>query len=313
MSLRPGIIHIDHVNLNIPSHEPTISFYHKVLGFKLDPRRAHNYLGKKEKGTVWMNAGASQFHFPYGPEAQILRGEIGISYRTRNDINEVLKNMRKYGHADRIVDSEHPVTILDPNGNTLKLYIDRPPTSQRYCHPVVEGELSYKSGAVGIRYVEYFVPPSSISGLADFYDSVFGCDVSITGNDNDNNGVLVVVAGGADLDGGGQVEQRLVFREKDGIAQYDGHHMSVFVGNGWPGFNAVFNECLKRNIVFVNDRFSDKVMSLPQAEEAMQFRIKDLNGLYELEHEIRCEEHDAYTFGDEDYDEKTKKVDRGRQ
>lgn len=86
---------LEHINLNVPNHDYILDFYNKVLGFGLDPRRAQNVV--KGSGTVWMNCGASQFHLPFGEEAQVIPGSIGLWYDSLDGLRERLD---QYNHID---------------------------------------------------------------------------------------------------------------------------------------------------------------------------------------------------------------------
>jgi len=66
-----------------------------VLGCGLDPRRAQNVV--KGSGTVWANCGASQFHLPYGQEAQVIPGSIGLWY---DSLDSLKQRLAKYDNED---------------------------------------------------------------------------------------------------------------------------------------------------------------------------------------------------------------------
>ena len=59
-----GLLHLEHVNVAIPTHGPARRLYYDILGFRPDVRRAQN-LGKGS-GTIWANMGTSQIHMPEG-------------------------------------------------------------------------------------------------------------------------------------------------------------------------------------------------------------------------------------------------------
>lgn len=119
---------LEHVNLNIPNHDH-IDFYLKILGFGLDPRRASNV--NEGSGTVWCNAGASQFHLPYGTTAQVIPGSIGLWYETLDPLKDRLATFKDdidNGKSDRpfaqySIESEgeecESVRIMDNYGNVF--------------------------------------------------------------------------------------------------------------------------------------------------------------------------------------------------
>ena len=67
-----AIIMADHLNLNHAqgTHPALLTFYRDVLGMVPDPRKAENI--EKGEGTVWMNAGATQFHLSEGKPIVVL-------------------------------------------------------------------------------------------------------------------------------------------------------------------------------------------------------------------------------------------------
>lgn len=104
---------LEHINLNVPNHDYILGFYIKVLGFGLDPRRAQNVV--KESGTVWMNCGASQFHLPFGEEAQVIPGSIGLWYDCLDGLKERLE---QYNHCDMDKRPFSEYTILASNDDS---------------------------------------------------------------------------------------------------------------------------------------------------------------------------------------------------
>ncbi len=90
---RSTLLLLEHINLNIPHQEPSLSTYVQLLGLGLDPRRAPNVVAKK--GTMWTNAGPCQFHLPYGPEAQCIPGHVGLRYDTLEPLKQRLSTWQQ--------------------------------------------------------------------------------------------------------------------------------------------------------------------------------------------------------------------------
>lgn len=76
-----SLVLLEHINLNVPSHEYILPFYYHILGCGMDPRKAENLQPGSKKKTLWANCGASQVHLPYGDIAQRIPGEIGLWIR----------------------------------------------------------------------------------------------------------------------------------------------------------------------------------------------------------------------------------------
>jgi hypothetical protein len=74
-------IHLEHVNVNIPSQHQAMLFYVAGLGLTRDP-----YLMVSDD-NMWVNVGRSQFHLPSG-KATVLRGHTGLVISGRQALLE---------------------------------------------------------------------------------------------------------------------------------------------------------------------------------------------------------------------------------
>lgn len=216
---------LEHVNLNVPNHDSILPFYFSILGMGLDPRRAANIV--KGSGTVWANCGASQFHLPFGEEAQVIPGSIGLVYPTLTPLKERLESMSTASSDD---DNSQPFSSwsvgTDMNGKEHIRIVDRY-GNIFYCRPnegeeikqenddkmdlftnakqplvfTTEEDLNQFSIAAetyglpheqapecqGIRYVEFCIPPQTASRIAEFYECVFDTPTTVFGCDDDND------------------------------------------------------------------------------------------------------------------------------
>mmetsp|Transcript_5345 Transcript_5345/g.10196 ORF Transcript_5345/g.10196 Transcript_5345/m.10196 type:complete len:486 (-) Transcript_5345:1184-2641(-) len=360
---------LEHINLNVPNHDYILDFYVKVLGFGLDPRRAQNVV--KGSGTVWMNCGASQFHLPFGEEAQVIPGSIGLWYDSLDGLKERLEKynqnddemdkrpfseytiLRSNGHGDGNDDASDIVTairIVDRYGNVFYCRDKKDPivvkVSENYEHipeimriatqPVVTNylpqdiaeytnvaeqyglkqinhELSTLSTSTdtvtdtaattdckGISYVEFLVPRNTADKISEFYNCVFDATTTVYHDASTGNDVAIAAFGSIDAKTG-KSSQSLLFRETDQeIPPYDGHHIALYVGNNQADFEQAFKNAEEAQVVWVNPRFSDKATNLNTAKKWKQFRFKNIIDLetgkmiFELEHEVRSIEHEAW-------------------
>ena len=153
----------------------------------------------------------------------------------------------------------------------------------------------------GIDYVEFFVPVGTAETIALFYEKVFEATTTVLTVDASSSQKITIVAFG-NISPEGRADQSLIFRETESsnIPEYDGHHLSLYVGQDAKNFDYAFQNCLTADVVLVNPRFKDKVTTLPQARMEKQFRFKDIIDLntrevvFELEHEVRSVEHEAF-------------------
>ena len=292
----PGITFLEHVNINIAPHpypHPDLVFYNSLLDLPLDVRKSMNLKVAGSK-TIWANVGSSQLHLPTGPEGQKTRGPIGLRCLDLEALS------RKTG-VD-IVDNT--VTLTSPSGQVLEVRQCREGQEEMLTwrgdmwkaksnllksEDKVHGKSEEDKNLVGIDYVEMSVPVGSAGKILSFYENIFKSKTHMV-----SDGVGVVAIGGVAEDG--RCCQSLVFRESESVDDYDGHHVALYIGGDMEGFRTVFDQCKSRGLVWVNERFSDKVLDWESAVKAQQFRINSIvdeegNLLYKLEHEIRSVEH----------------------
>lgn len=332
---------LEHINLNVPNHEYILDFYVGLLGMGLDPRRAQNVA--KGEGTIWCNCGSSQFHLPFGEEAQTIPGSIGLQYDTLEPLKARLAQYDAPGNQDHpkpfstysIEKQEQgngeSVKIQDWYGNvfycraTQKVpttFDEKDSASSEITHiaqqPVLKrsketaelyGTLtSEKYGLTqdtteckGISYVEFYTPKNIVTRIAEFYECVFDATTNVITDPKTNEKVAIIAFGNIDPETG-QSSQTLLFRETDDVdlPKYDGHHIALYVGDNAADFEQAFKNVVDAGVLWINPRFSDKVMNLNTAKKWKQFRFKDIVDLetgktiFELEHECRSREHEAW-------------------
>ncbi|GMH97252.1 hypothetical protein TrVE_jg6325 [Triparma verrucosa] len=306
----PGIVLLEHVNINVPVDSPSLPFYtsEEGLNLPLDTRKSFNIpvFGQK---TLWVNAGASQIHLPTGPTGQHFRGRIGLltdgpitSYlpnaiSSTPDPNPscVLKSPEGQEFHIRPA-TESKIDLLTYRGTFWSADQNLTPTGTETTPPPLSTTYgkdppSPSTGSIiGLDYVRSSVPPSTVPSILNFYSHLFGSTVS-----SPTPGTGIISIGG--ITPSGSPIQSLIYTEDSSTTPYDGHHLAVYVGGGIPGFREVFKRAKELGVVWVNPRFSDKAMEIEEAMECMQFRFKDIvdveskEVLFEMEHEVRCSEH----------------------
>jgi len=338
VSGRSKLTLLEHVNLNVPNHDYIIEFYLGVLGMGLDPRTAGNVV--KGEGMVWANCGASQFHLVYGEEPQVIPGSIGLWYHDLAGLKERLRRYddtdsdsdgtgRPFDSytigIDGGTDKEH-VRILDQYGNVFYCRQSSPSpnadsnelirtirqplltkqdvqkdTSYRSSTPLLQHAMespTTRTDCGGIAYVEFDIPRGTAESIAEFYECAFDAPTNVLSTPD----AAIAIVGFGSVDAGtGRASQSLVFRESDGVVPvYDGHHVAMYVGEGREDYERVFGSCMDAGVVWVNPRFSDRVVDLTGAKKLRQFRFKDVLDLetgkriFELEHEVRSVHHGSW-------------------
>jgi hypothetical protein len=244
-----NIVGLEHVNLLIPDQGLATLFYISGLGLTRDP-----YL-MTSVDNMWVNVGKSQFHLPTG-KAQKLRGRVALVIPDRELMVKRLENMRKPLEGTQFSFKEHNdhVTATCPWGNEFVVY---------------EPNKRFAGMVLGMPYVEFDVPKKAAKGIADFYGKVMGTIASV------KDGAAHVSVG---------YGQELVFRETDKkLADYDGHHIQVYVAN----FSKPHKALVERKI-------------LTEESNQYQYRFNDIvdpatgKKLFEIEHEIRSITHPLY-------------------
>jgi len=244
-----NVVGLEHVNLLVPDQGLATLFYVSGLGLTRDP-----YL-MTSVDNMWINVGRSQFHLPTG-RAQKLRGRTALVIPDRELMVKRLENMKKPLGDTQFSFIEHNdyVAATCPWGNEFVVY---------------EPSGNFAGMKLGMPYVEFDVPGGAAKGIADFYKKVLGSMAAV------KDGAAHVSVG---------YGQELVFRETGKAqADYDGHHIQVYVAN----FSKPHKALVDRKI-------------LTEESNQYQYRFNDIvdpatgKKLFEIEHEIRSITHPLY-------------------
>ncbi len=248
-----NIVALEHVNLQVPDQLLATQFYVSGLGLTRDPFMMTG------TDNMWVNVGRSQFHLPTG-RAQRLRGEVGLVVPDLDALQARLERLRAplAATAFGFAAAEGFVEARCPWGNRI------------VCHaPAPE----HGRVTLGMPRVVLDVPPGTAQGIAAFYREVIGAPASAG---HEGGAACARVPAGPD--------QWLVFRETDApVADYDGHHIQVYVAN----FSGPHRRLLERGLV-------------SEESNQHQYRFKDIvdpaSGtlLTTLEHEVRSMRHPMY-------------------
>ena len=311
---------LEHVNLNVPSHEYILPFYYDILGLGMDPRKAANLrYHETGKQTLWANCGASQFHLPHGHVAQTIPGHIGLQYPNEASLRDLEQRLQAipaaYESYEKRLDTRTGkdfLCIVDKYGNEFHCRIGPSRVDASWQQPLIGtspldvsqwGKDTVQrfgresSACVGISHVEFACPPGTAAKIALFYDSVFDATTSVV---QDTTGPVAIIGFGK-ITAQGLADQALLFREtNESIPPYDGHHVAMYVGQSSEDFEQAYKNAELAGVVWINPRFSDKVDTLEGAKKENQFRLKDIvdmdtgKKIFELEHEIRSVAHESW-------------------
>jgi len=248
-----NIIALEHVNVQISDQALATLFYVVGLGGTRDP-----YLNVG-LNNMWVNFGEQQFHLPTRTP-QVIDGHIGLVLPDLDQLERRLRSVSEALQGTRFSfrrETDH-IMVTCPWGNRFRCVTSRP---------------EFGDMALGMPYVEFFVPPEKAAGILRFYETVFGAPTAL---ENDEQGRFGRVKIGR--------QQALLFRESDrAIAPYDGHHVAVYVAN----FSGPYAYLKSRGAITEDVRNH-------------QFRFKEIidpaggAGKFLLEHEVRSLRHPMY-------------------
>lgn len=244
-----NIQNMEHFNLTVPDQELAALFYVTGLGFTRDP-----YM---DFGTfnMWINAGEQQFHLPKNT-AQKFRGTIGVIVPDLEALARRLKGVERWmsGTEYSWQEAEDCIDVTCPWGNAIRVH-----------SPCEETGMT-----LGIRYGDMQVPVDSSDGIVKFYQQIFDTPAKKI---EDNTGTYAQVSIG--------YNQVFRFRETDDeIAEYDGHHIAIYVAN----FSKPHQMLVKHNLI-------------SEESDQHQYRFQSIidpdsgESITEIEHEVRSLHH----------------------
>jgi catechol-2,3-dioxygenase len=247
-----NIMLLEHVNVQVDDQSTATLFYLVGLGFTRDP---HMMVGLE---NMWVNLGEQQFHLPTGTP-NVLRGHVGIVTPSLDALAQRLESVaaRLEGTQFSWSRKKDHIEATSPWGNVYKVYEPAPEHG-----PIM----------TGMPYVEFTVPTGTADGIAAFYREIIGCAATVT----------KAKAGRAAEVEIGQY-QRLIFRESKEVADYDGHHIAVYVSN----FSRPYELLKERGLITEEPRNH-------------QYRFVDIidpktgEKLFQIEHEVRGLKHAMY-------------------
>ncbi len=247
-----NIMLLEHVNVQVDDQSIATLFYLVGLGFTRDP---HMMVGLE---NMWVNLGEQQFHLPTGAP-NVLRGHVGLVTPSLDALAQRLESVapRLEGTQFSWSRKKDHIEATSPWGNVYKIYEPAPEHG-----PIM----------TGMPYVEFTVPVGTADGIAAFYREIIGCAATVTKGKAGRAAEVEI----------GQY-QRLIFRETKDVADYDGHHIAVYVAN----FSRPYELLKERGLITEEPRNH-------------QYRFVDIidpkkgEKLFQIEHEVRGLKHAMY-------------------
>ena len=244
-----NIQNMEHFNLTVPDQEMAALFYVSGLGFTRDPYMDFATF------NMWVNAGEQQFHLPKS-NAQKFRGTIGIVMPDLEDLKRRLIFVTRFMEGTEYAweENEGCIDVTCPWGNAIRVHQSNGDSDM----------------ALGISYGDMEVPEGTSDGIVKFYNDVFQTPAVKV---EDNTGTYAKVSMG--------YNQVFKFRETaEAIADYDGHHIAIYVTN----FSAPHQALVERELITEeSDQHQYRFQSIVDPDTGEQ--------LTEIEHEVRSLHH----------------------
>jgi catechol-2,3-dioxygenase len=324
-----GIVWLEHINLIVGDMATATKFYVDFLGMtserESNPKSNHFNLGQQQFHLAAIQKDGDDW-------PQRVTGSIGLCVpslvRIRERFDRAQSELR--GTLFSIMEEDTNImTVTCPWGNMIHLYdisiddkydgpssVSSPSSLKKGAVPTSQQKmvLFHEEGGVygphrmavrtnpGIRYVEIACEVGTIHSIADFYETLLGCQVTrrpITNNDTGSSNAYEVQSAIVSVGPGVHivfVEQATLSREC--IKQMNGVHICFYISH----FQRSYNELTKRNLIWTNPRFQhlDSCDTWEECASSRTFRFKNIvdiktgEKLLELEHETRPMLHGQY-------------------
>jgi len=287
---------LEHINLNLPRARAALAravFLARGLGFDEDPRP---HAWAKHERLLWADCGLQQLHLPLVEEGnaegdrapQALRGEVGLACASAADARAVRARLAALAEELALAppeDAEEAAAGGSGGGlSGADAFAFTCPFGTRYIvfvlgasprfigggddargHPAPEA-VARVPRPLGFAWLRLDVPRGAAPALADFWGATLGARVSL---DTAAGTVRVEAAEGGLADAAPAAAQHLLFRERDAVPAWDGHHLCLYLHD----FEGAFRRCEARGLLYDPGRFADRGGSWALASEYQQFRV----------------------------------------
>lgn len=165
-----GILHLDHVNFQVPEHDLATIFFINCLGLTRDPYR------RADETNMGINVGLQQFHLPRRGPTPPFPGVVGLVVPDFATIRARLGRFDGFSGTPYTADfGDVTAEITSPFGFRLRLH--------------TAGSVPFQR-PLGIPYVEIFVPPGTATAIAGFYGDVFRALTRIESIDGETAAII---------------------------------------------------------------------------------------------------------------------------
>uniref|UniRef100_A0A7S0RHK1 VOC domain-containing protein n=1 Tax=Pyramimonas obovata TaxID=1411642 RepID=A0A7S0RHK1_9CHLO len=284
-----NIVHLEHINLNVPDQTLAAIFYRRGLGLTIDDPKDRERSEEELSSTrqIWYNIGRQQFHIIKEPEAQVLAGRIHL-YTPK--LQALLSRLAAV--APRLAGTRFAFGQLIPSKEDLPSCFEVTcPWGNKFVvwgsNPVAGAQMD-----TGIACIEVRCARGAGAHIQAFYAEVLGARAHHRAEGRQGG----MFAGQAGCDVSVGPATLLAFCEhEDGPEEYTGWHVALYVVN----FSESFNATERRGLILNDHPYADKCNNLEEALVNSQFRFQDICGpdgtlVIRFQHEVRSMYHPRY-------------------
>ena len=170
-----GILHLDHINLQVSDHDLATIFFIGGLGLTRDPFR------RADETNMGVNIGLQQFHLPRRGATPPFPGLVGLIVP---DLDIIRLRLSRLNKLQKFKDTpykanfdDNTAKIISPFGFCIRLHSSN---SMPFLRPL------------GIGYVEIPVPNGVVDDILKFYREVFHSIATIENRDGNKTAAINV-------------------------------------------------------------------------------------------------------------------------
>lgn len=279
-----NIVHLEHLNLEVPDRALADMFYADALGLASDPAM-HGH-----PRVTWYNIGRQQFHIAKGNKAQrtplpvtlVLPDHSSLLNRFQDAATKFQGTQFAYDQKDT-----HQINVTDPWGQRFVIV---PPSDKSVFDR-------------GIKNIPLPCAPGTAAAIGDFYEQMYKARV-VYQSQNGAEHASILSGPGTTLT---FIESSKYRDAATAIGAFEGWHIAFYLAD----FSSVFNAVNNAGLNLLQHKYSDKAPTLQEALKCSQFRMSSIiaftdspaggptqfktgEKLYSFGHELRSMYHPRY-------------------
>lgn len=273
-----NIVHLEHLNLEVPNKEQAGIFYGEGLGLAADPGST-----AAQRGGVmvtWFNIGRQQFHISKGPEAQRTPLPVKLVLPDHSSLVQRLELVASplEGTEFRFEQTEGSVNITDPFGQQFEVLA--PSDDDIFTR--------------GIKDIMLPCAPGTAAAIGAFYEKFYKARVAYS-SDNSQDSASVLFGPSSTVT---FVEDDEYKSAEAAIGDFEGWHIAFYMAD----FSSVYDTVNDAGINLLDHKYNDKAPTLEDALKWSQFRMVDIIAVDDSAEGCRAQYKSGdvlYSFGHE--------------